>query len=604
MESASDADGSTPVAPSDASNGPRKRPWAKIVALVVVGVVFTATLAVLLRPPNQAPTVSQVSVSAEFAEVGTQLNFTGLASDVDGDALAYLWNFGDNSTGMGATATHSYALPGWYVAALTVSDGRGADATNEGKLLFLQIRLKPSDIAAPLAPSSPDCPVGCTLGPASGILSANQSTVVAGSPVRFSGNSSWAYTWAWNNVSNHSEGGSPIAVSAAENPILVTTFTYAWGDGSPYTAGSSSTVGVTTHTFAAPGNYFARLTQTFPAVAGTLSVSAGYTVRVTATAPLVVTKHPEVVTVVTFGDPDSLDPAVDGENSGGEVLQNVYETLVWYQQNTENVTALVPRLAQVVPSRTNGGISADGKNYTFTIRANVKFHSLATMTPDDVVYSIRRVLAIHDRDGPSWILEHVLTNRVADYVDTCGPNKSQPCSIANYTDLAFPSRQDIPGNIRAVLESAAPEARWSLTVLNRSVAWDVSNSTVEKVGTSQVVIHLTRPYPAFLQAMAFTVGSIVEKACVDGHAGVVWGGRNAFLAREADCGTGPFHLRLWVPNQVIILDRFDGYSGTPAAIKEVHISKANDIVTRELMLLSGDADVATVTRDHQFDVMN
>src|SRR6267143_5167620 len=133
-----------------------------------------------------------------------------------------------------------------------------------------------------------------------------------------------------------------------------------------------------------------------------------------------------------------------------------------------------------------------------------------------------------------------------------------------------------------------PETAWSTKPMNRSVAWAVSNSTVEKIGMNQVRIHLTRPYPAFLQSIAFTVGSVVEKAC----AGTwdYWGVRNDILDRHRDCGTGPFELNAWVPNQVVVLDRFDGYWGTPAPLGEVRIEKANDIVTREYMLLSGDAD--------------
>ena len=32
----------------------------------------------------------------------------------------------------------------------------------------------------------------------------------------------------------------------------------------------------------------------------------------------------------TFGDPDTLDPALDYETAGGEIVQNIYETLVFY----------------------------------------------------------------------------------------------------------------------------------------------------------------------------------------------------------------------------------------------------------------------------------
>ena len=37
-------------------------------------------------------------------------------------------------------------------------------------------------------------------------------------------------------------------------------------------------------------------------------------------------KNPDTFTLVTIGEPDNLDPAVDYETAGGEVIANVYET--------------------------------------------------------------------------------------------------------------------------------------------------------------------------------------------------------------------------------------------------------------------------------------
>jgi peptide/nickel transport system substrate-binding protein len=554
-----------------------------------------------IRAPNHEPSISQVGASSEFALVGEPVTFTAKASDPDQDALAYRWNFGDNSTATGPVVSHSYSLPGRFVGLLTVTDGRGAEATSDAHLLFIHVRLPASQVAAPPPPKSGTCPAACAIGPGSAIIGANQTPVAVGSSVRFSGNASWAYVWTWNNVSNLSAGGTSAAVSAADNPSLFTTFTYNWGDASPSRGGNAQTVGSTSHRFTSPGNFLVRLTLTLPTARGAETLSAGYTIRVTPSSPPSTLKHPDVFTKVSFGEPDSLDPAADVENSGIEVLQNVYETLVWYQPGVESPTVLVPRLATDVPTAANGGISLDGRNYTFTIRPSVRFHSGATLAPDDVVYSIQRVLSMHDANGPSWILEQVLTNYVTKFLGRCGPLANRSCYLADYADTAFPSRASIPPNIRSVLDRFAPAALWSSKPMNRTVAWAVSNSTVQRLGTGQVQIHLTRPYAAFLQALAFSVGSVVEKACAS--PGDRWGIRNDFLDRRGDCGTGPYRLNTWVPNQVLVLRRFDDYWGTPAAIGGVRIEKVNDVVTREFLLLSGDADAAVINRDRQYDVM-
>ena len=51
------------------------------------------------------------------------------SSDPDSDPLTFSWNFGDGTTGTGATTTHRYQSIGTYNAVVTVSDGRGGIAT-------------------------------------------------------------------------------------------------------------------------------------------------------------------------------------------------------------------------------------------------------------------------------------------------------------------------------------------------------------------------------------------------------------------------------------------------------------------------------------------
>lgn len=54
------------------------------------------------------------------------VNFSGSgSSDPVGNTLLYAWNFGDGTSGSGATISHTYMAVGSYTATLTVSDGQG-----------------------------------------------------------------------------------------------------------------------------------------------------------------------------------------------------------------------------------------------------------------------------------------------------------------------------------------------------------------------------------------------------------------------------------------------------------------------------------------------
>jgi peptide/nickel transport system substrate-binding protein len=123
-----------------------------------------------------------------------------------------------------------------------------------------------------------------------------------------------------------------------------------------------------------------------------LAVSCGPKAGPAAAASAAKSKDPTTWVEATFGEPETLDASYDYETSGMEINQNVLDNLIFYKK--DSAVEFVPMLATEVPSAENGGISADGKTYTFKIRTGVTFHDGTAMTPDDVAFTfVRNILA-------------------------------------------------------------------------------------------------------------------------------------------------------------------------------------------------------------------
>lgn len=82
----------------------------------------TASDAATIR--NAPPEISSTPFAAPNpAGVMHPVIFSASANDADGDAGTYMWTFGDGSTGLGASVSHAYVVPGTYQVTLIVGDG-------------------------------------------------------------------------------------------------------------------------------------------------------------------------------------------------------------------------------------------------------------------------------------------------------------------------------------------------------------------------------------------------------------------------------------------------------------------------------------------------
>ena len=283
----------------------------------------------------------------------------------------------------------------------------------------------------------------------------------------------------------------------------------------------------------------------------------------------------------TFGEPETLDPALDYETAGGEIVSNVYETLVWY--NREKASDFIPQLA------TDWKVSDDGKTYTFTIRQGVKFHDGSDLTAGDVAYTFQRGLLQGGTASPQWLLTEpffgVGIDDISLLVDSAG---------GLYDDREKLSAAD-PAKLKAACDQ-------------------VQKAIVADDAAGTVTMTLAQPWGPFLATIANNWGSIMSKSWVVANKG--WDGscdtwQNFYgMTSEEDPftsianGTGPYKLDHWTKGQEIVLVRnddywrkepaWDGGPTGPAALERVVIQKVDEFGTRFSMFQAGDADSLVV----------
>lgn len=549
-----------------------------ILILATLGAYFTG-----LFGAANGPSVTSASANLQTANVSQEVTFNAAVDNPRNVALSYQWDFGDgtNTSTTAAQATHAYTLPGRFIALLSVLDGGKVVTTNDNNLIYVDVN-DPSVATQPAAGTSPPKPVA--------LAGVDNNIPKPNTAVNFNGNASWQWV--------SSDNGQTWSISDTSDPTkfnVIKTYIWSFGDGSQDTTGNRTRAAVTQHTYQREGNFFSKLTAQNPN--GTSAY--GLTVRVTNFAGQGV-RNPSVFNSVTFGEPQFLDPAVDYETAGGEILQNVYETALFFNGNS--TTDLVPLLALEVPTLQNGGLSADGTTYNFKIRDGVKFHDASALTAEDVAFSWKRPLIIHDPEGPSWMMDLALYNYLlSNWLNLCGPNGDQACKASDYYAAQDAAGHPTPQWLKDALGTGMIDEQSVRKALDASIF--VNTTAPQQSGVAGVVtVRLARPYPAFLKIAAYTVMDVVSKKYVEANRGDKWETQNDWMNRNA-MGTGPFKLTAWRPNQVIILDRFDQYWRGAAKIQQVNIIKVQDITTRELMLFSGQADWAAIPRNHQNDVM-
>ncbi|MBI4393080.1 MAG: PKD domain-containing protein [Euryarchaeota archaeon] len=496
-------------------------------------------------PPPQvvAPTVA-AACAPTAPIVGETVTCDSTGSDTGGAKTAtYAWIFGDGGSASTAKATHGYSIPGDFIVRLSITNEKGT-ANNDATLVY--VRVSPAAVGSSATAADVE--------PAA-IFSADHQVIQKGSTVAV--NASASHGWVANGDYNSSRAITPDNFPILPDAGALTGIEWDWGDGSAKTAGDAANVTAATHAYATAGTYTLKLMVT---ASNGKSGAAGATIVVLGEPPTIGGyKFKDLFVTATISGPQSFDPGFDYETAGGQVIEQVYETLFDTERgNTDKIVAL---LASEIPTVANGGIKDGGKTYVMKIRKGASFHDGTAVNAAAVKFSLDRLVLMND------------------------PSSGAPV-------------------ITPILLGAEDYRRTSTNTQGERDAW-LAKEAVKVIDEYTIQIKLDLPNAAFFQRLAFYASSVVSptafKACHQERASL-WGScqtsdglpppgitRDPWADTNA-VGTGPFKMRKWLPGDRVIMDRFDGYWGTAPQLKTVIIQYVDDLNTRLLMFKSGDAD--------------
>jgi len=233
-----------------------------------------------------------------------------------------------------------------------------------------------------------------------------------------------------------------------------------------------------------------------------------------------------------FDDIITMDPGEAFELSTAEMTSNTYSLLVRLDLN--DTSKVVGDLAE------SWTVSDDGLTYTFKLKQGMKFASGNPITAEDVAYSFERAAKLDK--SPAFILTQF---------GLTGDNVTEKAKAVDEQTFVF---------------------------------------TVDQ------------PYaPSFvLNCLTATVASVVDKKLVLEHVKPVTPSNeykydndfgNEWL-KTGYAGSGPFKLREWRANEVVVLERNDNYYGEPAKLARVIYRHMKESSGQRLALEAGDIDVA------------
>ncbi len=240
-------------------------------------------------------------------------------------------------------------------------------------------------------------------------------------------------------------------------------------------------------------------------------------------------------------NPTTLDPALVQDGPTIDLLQQVYEGLVGWNEKSE----VVPLVAAALPK-----ISADGRVYTFTIRDGVAFTNGRAVTADDIKYSLTRSLS-----------KEVASPVALNYLD----------DIVGAKELAAGQRTELTG--------------------------------VKVVDPKTLRITLVAPRAYFLGKLTYPTGYVVAKEAVEKGEKSPQGAFT--IGDKNSVGTGPFTVQEYIPRSKVTLAANPTYWRGKPKLTRIERPVILDAKTARNLYDVGQLDYVTLEKgDYERDRSN
>jgi peptide/nickel transport system substrate-binding protein len=204
-------------------------------------------------------------------------------------------------------------------------------------------------------------------------------------------------------------------------------------------------------------------TQTSPT--STSSTTSTSTSTTTTTSSV---SAPTSLTYETVQTPQYLDPAVGYLPYDEQIIQNVYESLLWY--NGSSSTEVIPWLAQSYT------LSSNGMSANFTLRPGITFADGEPFNSTAVYFSLNRLL-VEDGSTPvthgtqaSWILWQLVNSSMSSTLCGCNTTAAGFYSKAWLNEVLLENFVQITGPLSLTIHINNPNAAFPFLIGSNSWA--------------------------------------------------------------------------------------------------------------------------------------